>query len=172
MKKTKCCLLSVTDKLLLKITVLKDTLIEIDFVQPRGQNPSSKIYPLTENFDQVSETPYLIRVLKQLQEYFLGERRSFDLNIKPAHTAFLLAVQKEMIHVPYGQTISYSELAKRVGSPKAARAVGMACKNNHIPIIVPCHRIVGKNGKLTGFGGGLDIKQLLLDLEIKGKKIL
>lgn len=102
---------------------------------------------------------------KQLGEYFRRERRTFDLPLAPRGTPFQLATWRALSKIPYGQTISYAELAQRVGRPAAARAVGAANGANPLPIVVPCHRVIGKDGSLTGFGGGLDQKRALLELE-------
>ena len=104
-------------------------------------------------------------VLSQLEEYFAGNRQAFDLPLAPRGTAFQEKVWEELCRIPYGATASYGEIALRIGNPKACRAVGMANSKNPIPIIIPCHRIIGKDGSLTGFGGGLPIKKQLLDLE-------
>ena len=101
----------------------------------------------------------------QLSEFFSGERKAFDLPLAPAGTPFQLQVWQELCRIPYGETISYGELARRVGNSNASRAVGLANGRNPLPIIVPCHRVIGANGKLTGFGGGLWRKEKLLDLE-------
>ncbi len=101
----------------------------------------------------------------QLFEYFSGSRRQFDLPLDLRGTAFQLAVWEKLLGVPYGETISYGELALEIGKPTAARAVGAAVGANPIPIIVPCHRVIGKTGELVGFGGGLDLKRRLLALE-------
>ncbi len=102
---------------------------------------------------------------QQLTEYFAGERREFDLPLSLAGTEFQLRVLEELRHIPYGETTSYGDIAARIGKPKAMRAVGAANGRNPIPIIVPCHRVIGRSGDLTGFGGGLDAKQALLQLE-------
>lgn len=102
---------------------------------------------------------------RQLAEYFAGTRREFDLPLDSRGTPFQQEVWAELCRIPYGQTISYGELARRVGNPAAARAVGLANGRNPLAIIVPCHRVIGANGKLVGFGGGLDRKKILLDLE-------
>jgi methylated-DNA-[protein]-cysteine S-methyltransferase len=107
-------------------------------------------------------------VVKQLDEYFAGERRAFELPLAPSGTAFQQQVWRELTQIPYGETISYAELACRVGNPRASRAVGLANGANPLPIIVPCHRVIGANGSLTGFGGGLDMKRHLLELEGAG----
>ncbi len=103
--------------------------------------------------------------VRQLREYFAGRRTAFDFPMQPQGTPFQLAVWKCLTEIPYGETISYGELARRVGNPKAARAVGAANGANPLPIVVPCHRVIGANGKLTGFGGGLPTKEKLLALE-------
>ena len=105
----------------------------------------------------------------QLGEYFAGRRREFDLPLAPAGTSFQKSVWQQLREVPYGVTISYGELAKRVGNPKASRAVGAANGKNPLPIVVPCHRVIGSNGKLVGFGGGLPIKERLLEIEMKAR---
>jgi methylated-DNA-[protein]-cysteine S-methyltransferase len=103
-----------------------------------------------------------------LAEYFAGERQEFDVPLDDAAgTEFQRKVWAELREIPYGETISYAELAQRIGQPTAFRAVGLANGRNPISIIVPCHRVVGSGGSLTGYGGGTDRKQLLLDLEAK-----
>jgi len=102
---------------------------------------------------------------QQLTEYFAGERREFDLPLKLNGTEFQMSVLRALQQIPYGETTSYAEIAERVGRPKAVRAVGAANGRNPIPIIVPCHRVIGSHGELTGFGGGLDTKEALLRLE-------
>jgi methylated-DNA-[protein]-cysteine S-methyltransferase len=105
------------------------------------------------------------RALAQLTEYFSGIRRAFELPLAPVGTPFQLAVWQALRAIPYGETLSYGELAQRVGLAGGARAVGLANGANPLPIIVPCHRVIGADGSLTGFGGGLDIKRALLSLE-------
>ena len=102
---------------------------------------------------------------QQLREYFSGERRDFDLPLKLSGTEFQVSVLEALQGIPYGETTSYGEIAKRIGRPKAVRAVGAANGRNPIPIVVPCHRVIGSTGDLTGFGGGLDTKEALLRLE-------
>jgi methylated-DNA-[protein]-cysteine S-methyltransferase len=104
-------------------------------------------------------------VLAQLQEYFAGVRREFDLALAPHGTPFQLAVWRALTEIPYGETVSYGELARRIGPEGGARAVGLANGSNPLPIIVPCHRVIGADGSLTGFGGGLEVKRALLSLE-------
>jgi methylated-DNA-[protein]-cysteine S-methyltransferase len=107
----------------------------------------------------------LEETIRQLRAYFAGSLQDFDLPLAPEGTAFQLEVWRKLQDIPYGQTISYGELARRIGNPNASRAVGLANGSNPIPIIIPCHRVIGSNGKLTGYGGGLHIKEKLLALE-------
>lgn len=102
---------------------------------------------------------------RQLTEYFLGKRRQFTLELDSSGTDFQMKVWKGLASIPYGETRSYGEIAKVIGQPKACRAVGAANGRNPIPIVVPCHRVIGSTGKLTGFGGGLAIKAKLLEIE-------
>lgn len=101
----------------------------------------------------------------ELTEYFEGKRREFSVPLSPRGTAFQRQVWAELCRIPYGQTISYLALAKRIGNPRAVRAVGLANGANPLAIVVPCHRVIGANGTLTGYGGGLPTKRFLLDLE-------
>ncbi|MGP0175247.1 methylated-DNA--[protein]-cysteine S-methyltransferase [Pseudomonas sp. NCHU5208] len=102
---------------------------------------------------------------RQLDQYFAGQRRQFELRLAPRGTAFQQQVWQALQAIPYGRTCSYSELAERIGKPQAVRAVGAANGANPIAIIVPCHRVIGRDGSLTGYAGGLPRKQLLLELE-------
>lgn len=114
----------------------------------------------------------LKEVIQQLRAYFASELETFDVPLAPEGTKFQQNVWSELCGIPYGETISYGELAKRVGNPKASRAVGAANGQNPIPIIIPCHRVIGSDGKLTGFGGGLPIKEKLLALEQRQLRLL
>ncbi|HEY5646606.1 MAG TPA: methylated-DNA--[protein]-cysteine S-methyltransferase [Pseudomonadales bacterium] len=116
--------------------------------------------PEWERFDE----PFR-QVKQQLSEYFEGRRRAFDLALAPDATPFQARVLEALRAIPYGETRSYKDVAVAVGNPKAVRAVGGANGNNPIPIVIPCHRVIGSDGGLTGFGGGLDTKRFLLDLE-------
>jgi len=113
----------------------------------------------------LKETPLLKEAGKQMQEYFEGKRKTFDLPLAPIGTEFQQSVWKALQTIPYGETRSYGEIAKNIGNPKAARAIGMANNKNPISIFIPCHRVIGSNGKLVGYGGGLHIKDHLLNLE-------
>lgn len=107
----------------------------------------------------------LDRAVTELRQYFAGERTEFDLPLDPAGTPFQKATWLALRDIPYAQTINYGQLAGRVGNPNASRAVGLANGRNPISIVVPCHRVIGADGSLTGYGGGLGRKRLLLDLE-------
>lgn len=107
----------------------------------------------------------LRRAEQQLNEYFAGSRKDFDLPVAPVGTDFQHRVWKVLQRIPFGETRSYGEVAKTAGNPLASRAVGAACRSNPLPIVIPCHRVLGTNGRLTGFGGGLDRKAWLLDHE-------
>lgn len=109
--------------------------------------------------------PVLRQATRQLAEYFAGERREFDLPLEMHGTDFQKTVWAELTRIPFGTTISYGELAQRIGNPKASRAVGLANGRNPISIVVPCHRVIGANGSLTGYGGGLERKKALLAWE-------
>ncbi|MBI3209877.1 MAG: methylated-DNA--[protein]-cysteine S-methyltransferase [Candidatus Solibacter usitatus] len=117
----------------------------------------------------VRDAAPFLEVQRQLNSYFAGTLRDFDLPLAPRGSPFQMQVWKELRRIPYGATISYGELARRIGNPAASRAVGLANGSNPIPVIIPCHRVIGSNGKLTGFGGGLDVKRALLDLEQGGR---
>jgi methylated-DNA-[protein]-cysteine S-methyltransferase len=111
-------------------------------------------------------------VVDQLKSYFAGERKAFDLPLVLEGTTFQERVWTALQNIPYGETVSYKVLAERVGSPKAVRAVGAANGANPIPIIIPCHRVIGNDGSLTGFGGGLPLKKRLLELESRQMTLL
>ena len=113
------------------------------------------------------ESPVLFNASKQLKEYFAGKRKEFDLPLAPAGTEFMIRVWKALQAIPYGETRSYQEIAAMTGNSKACRAVGMANNRNPIAIMIPCHRVIGANGDLVGYGGGMDKKIFLLALEKK-----
>ncbi len=112
-----------------------------------------------------ADTSLLRQAARQLDEYFAGERRAFDLSLKPSGTPFQLEVLNALSTIPYGETRSYGDIAAQIGRPRAVRAVGAANGRNPLPIVLPCHRVIGADGSLTGFGGGLATKRYLLDLE-------
>jgi methylated-DNA-[protein]-cysteine S-methyltransferase len=126
--------------------------------------------PLHSGCDQ--DESRFTEVVRQLRAYFAGELEDFDLPLAPKGTPFQQKVWSELCNIPYGETISYGELARRIGNPNASRAVGLANGSNPIPIIIPCHRVIGANGKLTGYGGGLEIKEKLLALEKRQLRLL
>ena len=111
------------------------------------------------------ETPVLMEGKRQLLEYCAGKQRAFSLPLAPAGTPFQALVWRELEQIPWGETRTYGQIAARIGKPKACRAVGMANHCNPIPIIIPCHRVIGGNGKLVGYAGGLECKRALLRLE-------
>ncbi|HCL80628.1 MAG TPA: cysteine methyltransferase [Synergistaceae bacterium] len=120
------------------------------------------------NFGATDEEPPVVReAFRQLELYLDGALKKFDLPLKPEGTPFMRKVWDALLTVPYGVTASYKDIAEAVGSPKAVRAVGLANARNPIAIFIPCHRIIGSSGKLVGFGGGLELKQRLIDLEAR-----
>ncbi len=121
---------------------------------------------------EIGSSPVISRTIEQLNEYFAGKRQKFTIPLQLAGTDFQKAVWQELMEIPYGKTISYSELANKTGDPKAVRAVANANKNNAISILVPCHRVIGKDGSLTGYGGGMAAKQYLIELEKRETLIL
>lgn len=111
------------------------------------------------------ETDLLKEAARQLHHYFEGKQKNFDLPLSPEGTVFMQSVWNSLCEVPYGETRSYKEIAQNIGNEKACRAVGLANNRNPIPIFIPCHRVIGANGKLTGYAGGLQVKEHLLQLE-------
>ena len=137
----------------LEIITENDKLKGINFVE------SCKETTKDDNFQK--------EIKKELMEYFEGKRKVFEIPLEVEGTEFQKKVWTEMAKIPFGERMSYGELAKKSGCPKGARAVGLACNKNKIPIIIPCHRVVGSTGKMVGYGGGLEIKEYLLELEKK-----
>jgi methylated-DNA-[protein]-cysteine S-methyltransferase len=123
--------------------------------------------PPAEAFGEPHRTPFT-EVIRQLEEYFAGHRTEFDLPITLGGTPFQCTVWAALREIPYGETVTYGQLAERIGRPRAVRAVGLANGRNPIGIIVPCHRVVGATGDLTGYGGGLERKLQLLNVERRG----
>jgi methylated-DNA-[protein]-cysteine S-methyltransferase len=134
-----------------------DGLRRIDFPPPRPP-------PAGEDWRE-GNNDVLVETRRQLEEYFAGARRDFDLPLSPHGTQFQRAVWTTLASIPYGRTWSYRDLAQRIGKPSAMRAVGAANGRNPLPIVLPCHRVIGADGSLTGFGGGLPTKAFLLRLE-------
>jgi len=122
-------------------------------------------HPLLPADDWVEDDRPFARTIRQLQEYFAGRRRAFELALAAEGTAFQRSVWRALTEIPYGETRSYGEIAQRLRNPRACRAVGLANGANPLAIVVPCHRVIGADGSLTGFGGGLDTKRKLLALE-------
>jgi len=114
---------------------------------------------------KIKETDLIKEAFRQLNEYFSGSRREFDIPLEIEGTPFQKSVWDALKAIPYGETRTYREIAEKIGNPRACRAVGMANNRNPVAIIIPCHRVIGANGKLAGYAGGLDIKEKLLDLE-------
>ena len=139
----------------LGIGVESDSITDIDFERSSISRSDTKI----------EETELHRDVFRQLQEYFSGSRKVFDLPLAPVGTDFQMRCWEALLKIPYGETRSYGDIARSVQSPKGFRAVGMANNRNPIAIVIPCHRVIGSDGKLVGFGGGLDIKKFLLDIE-------
>ena len=137
-----------------------DRLVRVDLPNTAALAPDPALRPARGGLPAA-----LRRAKRQLREYFDGGRRAFDLPLAPAGTDFQHRVRQELGRIPYGETLSYGELARRVGRPGAARAVGAANGRNPLAVVVPCHRVIGADGALTGYGGGLPVKQALLALE-------
>ena len=127
-------------------------------------------YPNAPSEAKEKETPLIKEAFKQLTEYYAGKRTDFDLPIEAQGTDFQKSVWRALCTIPYGETRSYQQIAALVNCPKGARAVGLANNRNPIPIIVPCHRVIGANGNLTGYAAGLEIKEKLLNIEQKQTK--
>ena len=116
------------------------------------------------------ETLLIKKAFQELDEYFSGKRKTFDLPLKLNGTEFQKKIWQELIKIPYGKTISYKELARKAGNEKACRAAGMANNKNKIMIVIPCHRVIGSNGDLTGYAFGLNVKKQLLDMEAENSQ--
>lgn len=142
----------------IKVVAEDDQVVEIDFCQA-GEGIVNQSSPLTD------------RVAQQLKEYFQGQRQTFDLPLRAKGTPFQEKVWQALSQIPYGQTRTYKEIAEAIGNPKATRAVGMANNRNPLAIVVPCHRVIGTNGQLTGYAGGIHIKAHLLELEVKSQHL-
>lgn len=141
--------------------VAEDDLLRAIYVEDQRHRPPDDRFGHPDDGDSV----VLKETARQLTEYFAGERSTFELPLAAEGTPFQRRVWEELCAIPYGETISYGELARRIGQPTASRAVGLANGRNPISIVVPCHRVIGSSGKLVGYGGGLERKQTLLALE-------
>ena len=143
-----------------KILIVEDEnyIVKVEFLNDKNQL-------LNKKYGTEKETMLIRKTKLELMEYFDGKRRKFDIPIKLDGTEFQVKVWKELLKLPYGETCSYLDIAKKIGNPNAARAVGMANNKNKIQIIIPCHRIIGSDKKLIGYAGGIKIKEKLLKLE-------
>ena len=148
-----CTEVTVVDGLTLRLVASDSglTAIDLNYLSPRAVRPGTH--------------PIAAEAARQLRAYFAGELREFDLPLDMHGTDFQLRVWRELARIPYGETRSYSQIAAAIGAPQAVRAVGAANGANPIPIVVPCHRVIGAGGKLVGYGGGLPLKKRLLELE-------
>ena len=119
------------------------------------------------NFEgfEIKETQLIKRMAEEIEEYFAGKRRSFDIPLSMSGTDFQRSVWKALQTIPFGETRSYKDIATQIGNPKACRAVGMANNRNPVAIVVPCHRVIGQDGSMTGYAGGISVKEYLLDVE-------
>lgn len=133
------------------------------FFNPKKENQDSGHHLKTSIYTE--KTALLEQTVWQLQGYFAGKRKSFDVPLKPQGTPFQQRVWQALLEIPYGETRSYSDIAEAIGNPKAVRAVGMANHNNPIMILIPCHRVIGKNHDMTGYACGIEVKKALLQLE-------
>lgn len=136
----------------------EDYIIKVEFLNDKNQF-------LNKKYGTEKETLLIKKTKIELIEYFAGKRKTFDIPIKLDGTEFQVKVWKELLKLPYGETCSYLDIAKKIGNPNAARAVGMANNKNKIQIIIPCHRVIGSDKKLIGYAGGIKIKEKLLKLE-------
>ena len=147
----------------LKLVVNSDALVAVLWEQERPNRVKLETLKLDP------QQPILLETERQLKEYFFGTRTEFDLPLEPKGSEFQIKVWRALRQIPFGQTRSYLDLATAVGTPKASRAVGAANGRNPLSIIVPCHRVIGANGALTGFAGGLEVKAKLLALEARAQ---
>lgn len=145
--------------------IIKTPLGDMLAVEADGALAALDFLPEGAKAEASDDSQLLRQVKEQLAAYFAGERKEFDLPIKPRGTDFQQQVWQRLMAIPYGETRSYGQIAREIGRPKASRAVGQANHCNPISIVVPCHRVVGANGRLTGYGGGLPRKEALLELE-------
>lgn len=150
-----------------------DGKLKLILQEKKGKLSGVQFAYVTEKLPQITEdirlTPLLADAVRQLDEYFAGNRKIFDIPLYLEGSPFQLKVWEALQAIPYGEVVTYKDIADSIGNPKAVRAVGMANHHNPVAIIVPCHRVIGAGGKLVGYAGGLNIKQYLLDLESKNK---
>ena len=143
---------------------MKSPLGELTLIEEDGKLTEIRFGASAEDA-VLAQTPLLHQAQRELEEYFRGERRNFSIPLAPKGTDFQQKCWNALLQIPYGETRTYAQQAQMIGQPKACRAVGMGNHRNPIPILIPCHRVLGKNGSLTGYAGGLDIKEKLLKLE-------
>lgn len=150
-----------------------DGKLKLILQEKNGKLSGVQFAHVTEKLPQITEdiklTPLLADAVRQLDEYFAGARKEFDIPLLLHGSPFQLKVWKALQAIPYGEVVTYKDIANSIGNPKAVRAVGMANHCNPIAVIVPCHRVVGVGGKLVGYAGGVDIKRYLLNLEDQNK---
>ena len=149
----------------LKLVASREGLVAILW----GRDSPSKVDVELGEMRNDERNPVLLETERQLNGYFAGRRREFSLRLDMRGTRFQKDVWEALLAIPYGETRSYGQIAKLIGRPSASRAVGAANGQNPIPIVVPCHRVIGSTGKLTGFGGGLDVKEKLLGIESESR---
>lgn len=147
----------------------QEAVVSFDFMREQGLTNAMKVL-LKNGWHLTASAEKTAAVARQIEAWFQGETLHFDLNLSPIGTDFQKRVWCELSKIPFGEVISYGELAKRIGNPKASRGVGSANGKNPISVIVPCHRVIGANGKLTGYGGGLEKKEWLLAFEKRRKQ--
>lgn len=142
-----------------------ETEIGIIGIRENNKSITDIFFSKVDTNDNIEETDLIKECFKQLKEYFEGNRMKFDLPLDARGTEFQKKVWNELLNIPYGETKSYKDIAVAIGNEKACRAIGMANNKNPIPIIIPCHRVIGSNGKLVGYAGGLNVKEKLLNIE-------
>ena len=142
-----------------------ETEIGIIGIRENSKSITDIYFSKVDSNDNIEETDLIKECFKQLKEYFEGNRVKFDLPLDARGTEFQKKVWNELLNIPYGETKSYRDIAVAIGNEKACRAIGMANNKNPIPIIIPCHRVSGSNGKLVGYAGGLNVKEKLLNIE-------
>ncbi|KHS57464.1 MULTISPECIES: methylated-DNA--[protein]-cysteine S-methyltransferase [Terrisporobacter] len=142
-----------------------ETEIGIIGIRENNKSITDIFFSKVDTNDNIEETDLIKECFKQLKEYFEGNRMKFDLPLDARGTEFQKKVWNELLNIPYGETKSYKDIAVAIGNEKACRAIGMANNKNPIPIIIPCHRVIGSNGKLVGYAGGVNVKEKLLNIE-------
>lgn len=157
------------DTMIGKILIAEDGngITDLRIIPEEGINASDPTRLLNSSY-KICETELLNEAAGQLKEYLEGRRKAFEIKLNPAGTPFMRSVWEALRAIPYGQVRSYAQVAEATGNPKACRAVGTACHNNPVLLMIPCHRVIGSDGSLTGFAAGLEVKKQLLKLEQKG----